>query len=196
MDAFYSKDGVRIPRPVLIFFLKAFALFVVWKAFYIFFLFPTRALDRPLTGFIGASTASMLNVGSGPVHYRAVEAGDTSQVDDKRVVSTAMDIRRDGRQTLRIADACNGLELMVLYAGFIFCFPAPAGKKLRYIPLGILLIMGMNILRCTALVWIFIHYNKYLDFSHHFLFTFLIYGLIFLLWFLFTKNLRSHDRPI
>jgi len=196
VDASYSKDGIRIPRPVAIFFLKAFALFVGWKAFYIFFLLPTRGVDRPLTRFIGAATATVLNVGSGPVHYHAVEAGDTSLADDKLVISTAMDIRRDGRQTLRIADACNGLELMVLYAGFLLCFPAPAGKKLRYIPLGILLIMVMNILRCTALVWIFIHYHKYLDFSHHFLFTFLIYGLIFILWFLFTKNLRSHDSAI
>ena len=188
MEVSYSKGGDRIPRPVLYFFVKAFVLFVVWKAFYIFFLLPAGILDRPLTRFVGGSTSVMLNAITGNSPYAAVEAVDTIADGERLSYAVAMDIRRDGQQTLRIADACNGLELMVLYIGFIICFPAPARRKLVFILSGCVLITILNILRCAALVIVFVRYKKYLDFSHHFAFTFLIYAFIFILWYFFTKK--------
>jgi len=182
VEALHSGGGVRIPRPVVIFFIKAFLLFVVWKALYIFLLLPGRVLDGPLTRFVGNATVGMMNMTEGRRVYSAVE------------VKEGMDIRRNGEQTLRVADACNALELMVLYAGFILCFPAPGRRRGIFIFAGCLLITLFNVLRCMALVWIFVHYRAYLDFSHHFLFTFLIYAFIFLLWYIFTQKLAFHGR--
>ena len=182
MEALHSGGGVRIPRPVVIFFIKAFLLFVAWKALYIFLLLPGRTLDGPLTRFVGHATAGVMNMMEGRTVYSAVEATES------------MDIRRNGEQTLRVADACNALELMVLYIGFILCFPAAGRRKALFILTGCLLITLFNVLRCVALVLIFVHYRAYLDFSHHFLFTFLIYAFIFLLWYIFTKKLAFHGR--
>ena len=182
MEALFTGGGVRIPRPVVRFFVKAFLLFVVWKALYIFLLLPGRVLDRPLTRFVGNASVSALNVLAGGSAYTATE------------VKESMDIRRNGEQTLRVADACNALELMVLYIGFILCFPAPGRRKAVFIFSGCLLITLFNVLRCMALVQIFVDYRTYLDFSHHFLFTFLIYAFIFLLWYIFTKKLAFHGR--
>jgi exosortase family protein XrtF len=182
VDALYSGGGGRIPRPVIIFFIKAFLLFVVWKALYIFLLLPGRVLDKPLTRFVGNATVGAMNIIEGRTVYSALEEEES------------MDIRRNGEQTLRVADACNALELMVLYTGFIFCFPAPGRRKAIFIISGGVLITLFNVLRCMALVWIFVHYRAYLDFSHHFLFTFLIYAFIFLLWYIFTKKLAFHGR--
>ncbi|MDO6435069.1 exosortase family protein XrtF [Flavitalea sp. BT771] len=182
MDTLYSGGGLQIPRPVVKFFVKAFLLFVVWKALYIFLLLPGRVLDRPLTRFVGNATVGVMNVVEGHAAYSALEARES------------LDIRRDGEQTLRVADACNALELMVLYIGFILCFPAPGRRKVIFILAGCVLITLFNVLRCMALVWIFVHYRAYLDFSHHFLFTFLIYAFIFLLWYIFTKKLTFHGR--
>jgi exosortase/archaeosortase family protein len=97
-------------------------------------------------------------------------------------------IYRGPFKTLSIADVCNGLELMVLYAGFLLCWPAGSVRKIKFIAGGFLLIVLLNILRCAALALISVHKPQYVDFYHHYLFTFLIYGCIFLLWYLFTLD--------
>ena len=195
MEVSFFKGGVSIPRPIVSFLIKALIAFVLWKVLYLFLLQPARVPDRQLTRFIGNATAWTLN-GFGTAHsYKAVEVPDVDVEDNVAHPTTAMDLQKDGLQTLRVADACNGLELMVLYIGFIVCFPAPLSRKLSFGIAGCLMIMVLNILRCAALVQVFLKYRAYLDFSHHFAFTFVIYGLIFLLWYLFSKNLSlQHDR--
>lgn len=176
------------------FFLKALGLFVAWKVLYLSVLSPQEVPDGSLTRMIGRSTATVLNMLPGAAdRYYTRQTMDTLVLDGKAMVSPATDIYRNGQVTLRVANACNGLELMVLYVCFILCFPAPAARKWKFALGGIMLICLLNVLRCTGLVLIFVHYHKYLDFSHHFLFTFVIYALIFLLWFIFTKKPRTND---
>ncbi len=142
---------------------------------------------------IGASSAGMLNLFSGPsVSYSTRQALDTVIVDDRIISGPVTDIYRNNERTLRVADACNGLELIVLHIGFLLCFPAVAARKWRFALWGILLICLMNIIRCGVLVLIYVHYRKMLDFSHHFVFTFIVYLAVFLLWFVYTKKPRPH----
>lgn len=180
----------KIPRPVRLFFIKALVLFVVWKAAYLLFLMPHRTLDEPLTHSVGTSTAGLLNLFSRGRPFSAKEAGASLELDGGVIYGNVMDIYQHENKTLRIADACNGLELLVLYAGFIIAFPGRLSRKLGFVAAGFLLIYLINIIRCAILVEIFLHYNAYLDFSHHFLFTFIVYAFIFLLWWRFTKNQR------
>ena len=176
------------------FLLKGLIFFVIWKVLYLALLLPSRVPDRVLTRLVGFSTVNVLNVFSSDTAFMAVEVRDDYVEDGIVHPSTSVDIRRGGMQTLRVADACNALELMVLYVGFFFCFPGPLRRKLVFALGGCLLITVVNILRCAVLVQIFIKYRAYLDFSHHFAFTFIIYALIFLLWFLFTKKLSPNGR--
>lgn len=177
-----------------LFFLKALGLFIAWKVLYLSVLLPQKVPDGFLTRMIGRSTAATLNILPGVSgKYYTRQVMDTLLLDGKVVASPATDIYCNGEGTLRVADACNGLELMVLYVGFILCFPASAARKWKFALSGIVLICLLNVLRCAGLVLIFVHYRKYLDFSHHFLFTFVVYALIFLLWFIFTKKPRTHD---
>jgi exosortase/archaeosortase family protein len=169
-------------------------VFVVWKVLYLALLLPCRVPDRALTRLVGFSTVHVLNLFSPVVAFTAAEVEDDYVEDGIVHRSTSVDIHRGGMQTLRVADACNGLELMVLYVGFFFCFPGPLRRKLFFAVGGCLLITVVNILRCAILVEIFINYRVYLDFSHHFAFTFVIYALIFVLWFFFTKKLSPNGR--
>jgi exosortase family protein XrtF len=192
VEATSPGRGARIPRPVVLFILKALAMFVFWKVLYLSFLLPHMVPDRVLTRFVGVSTVSVLNVFSSDAPYSAVELFDDNTEEDVIYRATCIDIRRGGLQTLRVANACNGLELMVLYVAFLYCFPAPWKRRLVFALSGCVLITLMNVLRCAALVMIFERYRAYLDFSHHFIFTFVIYCVIFVGWFFFTKNLSLH----
>jgi len=184
-----------IPRPVLSFLIKATVLFVVWKILYLSFLLPHRVLDEPLTRVIGFSTVAMLNLTAGvpPPAERHSPTGehlytgriiaDTADIDGVVFSGNVVGIYRNNVKTLTVADPCNGLELMVLYIGFLVCFPAPLKRKLIFGASGCLLICILNVIRCSALVGIYLHHRAYLDFSHHFAFQLIVYLVIFLLWY-------------
>jgi exosortase family protein XrtF len=194
----YSKRPVSaagnrrgIPRPVAMFLLKALALFIVWKLLYICYFEPKRTLDDPLTTAVGVLTTAALNVTGGSDSYTVRKIADTASADVGGAIGSSMQIYRNREATLKIADPCNGLELMVLYAGFLVCFPGKVSRKWKFILGGWGLIIVMNILRCMLLVLIFVHSRRYLDFSHHFFFTLVVYAAIFLMWYLFSKQSGS-----
>jgi exosortase/archaeosortase family protein len=97
--------------------------------------------------------------------------------------------------TISVADACNALELMVLHVGFIASVPAPVSKQLPYIGVGLLLIAAANALRCLALIYIYIASPNFFPFAHHYIFTLVIYLIVFLTWRHFIKNwLRNETK--
>jgi exosortase/archaeosortase family protein len=177
----------QIPKPVKEFLLKATILFVAWKAVYLLFLQPGRVLDKPLTYIIGKGTAATLDLINRSGDYNAIPSVHLKGFGNEGT-EPIMAVRSGQSMLLSIADVCNGLELLVLYAGLILCLPAARSRKLKYILGGIVLIEIINVLRCTGLVLLFLHKPEWLDFSHHYLFTFVVYAFIFWLWYLFSRD--------
>jgi len=182
-----SSHTVKAPRGIIIFFVKAAVLFIVWKSLYLLWFRPQGTLDAPLTFAVGTSTVGLLNLFSHHDTYKGVRSFPKDGMEEGTEPGGVVDVYRNGENTLRIATACNGLEIMVLYAGFLFCFPAVASRRWTFLGVGLALIFLLNIIRCALLVWVFIRYRQYLDFSHHFLFTFIVYACVFLLWYKFAS---------
>ena len=179
----------QVPQPVRSFLYKGVILLAAWKVLYLCILLPNRILDRPLTHLIGAATVTTLNVCTHSSHYSLEKGIDERAVGaDGLVYSENVErIYRDGEKVLSIADVCNGLEVMVLYVGFIVCWSAAGrARKAAFAAGGSVLIVLLNILRCSALTFIYLRWPQYADFYHHYVFTFVIYGLIFALWYRFT----------
>jgi len=149
---------------------------------------PSRILDKPLTSFTAISAAQALNFFSNSSDYTTQDEIDEYNADGFHEIQYLTSIFYKNEKALSVADVCNALELLVLYAGFIICFPAGIKRKISFTIGGILLICLVNILRCAGLAWIFIYYPDYGDFSHHYVFTFIVYVCIFLLWFWFSKK--------
>lgn len=184
-----------IPRPVRDFLLKASIVFVVWKLVYLLFLLPGRILDGPLTRAVGAGTAETLNAVTSSHSFSAKEAV-RFEPEGRAHYYRVMEIDLGAEPALSIADVCNGLELIVLYVGFILCFPAGIRRKALFILSGTTLIYLINVFRCTALILIYLHTPAMLDFSHHYLFTFLVYAFVFLLWYLFTNKSNPQGKYV
>jgi len=183
-----SSHTIKAPRAITVFFIKAAVLFIIWKSLYLLWLRPQGTLDAPLTYAVGTSTVGLLNLFSHHDDFKGVRSFPGEGTEEGTEPGGVVDVYRNGENTLRIATACNGLEIMVLYAGFLFCFPASGpSRRWTFLGLGLALIFVLNIIRCALLVWIFIRYRQYLDFSHHFLFTFIVYGFVFLLWYWYAR---------
>lgn len=99
-----------------------------------------------------------------------------------------------------IGEPCNGIKVMGLFAIFLIAFPGEWKHKLWYIPAGIVIIHIANAFRVSGLTIIEAKWPQYLDFNHNVTFQVLIYGIIFLLWYIWVQkfsniNLIKNDVP-
>ncbi len=99
-----------------------------------------------------------------------------------------------GSDGVRVIPACLAVSLMVLFSGFIICYPGEKKSKFWYIPLGLILIMLLNILRITAMTLISRYAPDMLHFYHRYVFKFMIHGLILILWILWIQKYGIKER--
>lgn len=168
----------KTPAPVRSFIIKALVVFIAWFYLYQTVLLPQRTPDLWLTNTTCTSTAQFLSL-----FYHNV---GTIPIVDKSEYMAIITI--NNAKIIGIADACNALDIFVLYLGFIFCFPGTALRKIAFMALGIPYIYIINIIRCAAIAWLNIYHRGWVELSHHYIFTIIVYGLVFYLWILYSKK--------
>ena len=96
-----------------------------------------------------------------------------------------------GYGAICVGSGCSGLELFLLFFGFIFLMKGRLKDKLWFVPLGFLGILVLNIMRIIALSVIYYHKPQYLDFNHKYTFVIIVYGAIFGLWVLWVNEFAN-----
>jgi exosortase/archaeosortase family protein len=165
-----KKTYFDLPLNLRRFLVRAIVLFVAWELLYNLLLKPTGIPDAQLTHFVVVYTHKIL------AHFYA------------NAVYTGASIYLNGKLSIIIAPACNALELLVLYVGFLMCIPTNAKRFWLFTIGGLALIVVLNVLRCVALAMLFYNEHPIADFAHHYLFKIFIYGVIFYLWILYSKK--------
>lgn len=188
---YYQNFLNETPATIRAFLRNALIVFAVWKVVYLVFLLDTRILDKPLTDHVGEGTAWFLNNWTPLEGFSATPIKKNILFEGRLQFNEVSQVRHQGEDVLLIADGCNGLELMILFIGFILCFPSSILKKNIFIILGIGIIDFANILRCGGLVFLKKYYDYDLfQFAHHYGFKITLYGIIFSMWILFTKTIK------
>jgi len=188
----YLEKWKQIPKSVKFFLFKALALLFIWKTIYLVFLLPTRVLDAPSTYSVGVATAYSLNLLYNTNNYSSKKEIALVNSEFGPVHVNQQAIYLNDKKVVAIEDACNGLELFILYAGFIICLPAFWLRKVAFISIGLVLIYLINIFRCTLITWVLLNHANLFGFVHHYLFTFIVYVFIIVLWLLFTRKLTPN----
>ncbi|PCJ84831.1 MAG: exosortase family protein XrtF [Flavobacteriales bacterium] len=163
-----------VKNPLSRFLISGLVLFICWLVLYELWLHPEGKLDRIVIDHLAVVTSFVLK----SMGYSMI--ADFPQEEEVRTLGI------DGTHGVWIGAECNGLDLLALFIGFIIAYPGLLKRKLIYIPIGMLLIHVLNIIRITALCMITYHAPEYLDFNHTYTFTFLVYGFVFWLWYLWT----------
>lgn len=159
-----------IPPHVTTLLLRAALLFGTWLLLYSLVIAPWGVPDNFLTGIVVKGTVAFLSLFYADAH------------------AIGNDIVINGQYAVSIANSCNGLELIMLYAGIIILMPQNIGKMTAFICTGIIGITVLNIFRCAALGYMFLH-NMYLaDVAHHYVFKLIIYAVVFYGWVLYTQK--------
>lgn len=92
------------------------------------------------------------------------------------------------QKLIGIADGCNGLNLYILFIGFIIAFPNTFLKKISFGVYGFIIVFGVNVLRCIGLGMVQIHYPYFMFYTHHYVFKIITYAVVFFLWSQFAKS--------
>jgi exosortase/archaeosortase family protein len=170
----------QIPPLVKNFLIRALVIFIVWKMLYHLLLFPLKMPDKQLTNLTASTTVYL---------YQSLFNETMSirpDVTDVNFYKANLYMNED--RVIGIADPCNGLELMALHVGFTFCFPIRERRRLAFATVGIIAIFIANCFRCFALAWLSFHSYSMVNFAHHYLFTMIIYAMIFYAWVIYTKK--------
>ena len=186
----------KIPSPIRLFLGKAFLLFVIWKIIYSFFLYDSKVLDYPLTTHVAEASTKFLNNSGFLSGFSTNRTTRTSLYEGELISHEASEIFHNNKLVLYIADGCNGLELMVLYIGFIICMPSKIWRKILYIILGVALLDIINILRCVGLIYLREYFQAYFQFAHHYLFKVMVYGATFLIWRFYSRKIQFKNELI
>lgn len=179
-----SHNQANQNRNILSFFIKLLILASLWFFLYSLILRPPRVLDRPLTNFITSVVTKAINL---------TEGNHTLSWKEDFANGGRNYLVKDGKKAFGIYDVCNGIDLMFIYIGIIVLLPATLKRKLIFSFAGILFIIIANIIRVYSLYFIYFHYRPAFEISHHYIFTILIYALIFYGWLLFIKY-RQHEK--
>lgn len=176
-----------IPQQVIIFLKKAFIIFIIWKFLYHLILYKTGFPNNQLTELTAWGTNKLL-LFFYPNSFFYSKNG--VKVEGTGIGSL---IYMDNRLILRIFPACNGLELFVLYIGFLFCFVVKIYRTLLFSILGTLTIYLINILRTAGMAYLIIEHIRWVDFAHHYVFKIIVYSFIFFMWVRYIKELVFHN---
>jgi len=170
IQAQIKKIQEVLPANIRTFLIRAIVLVAGWNLLYHLLLKPALVPDQQLTDFIVW----------GSVKFLAIFHSD--------VAAVGSNIYLYGVRSVNIDHQCNGLGLIVLYVGFLLCLPSHWRKMTAFAVTGIAIICLLNILRCSALAWMFLNMRTVVDFAHHYAFKLVIYAVVFYGWVLYTRK--------
>ncbi len=161
---------------IIVFFVRFTLLYLVWFFLYDLYLHPKGVVDK----YLIISQSYISGVILDALNYKTY----VSFVSGKFGIITF-----DSGWSLKISHYCDGIVLFALYTGFILSFPSNKwAVKLIYIAIGIMLIYIANTIRIVILGILLVKAPQYLEFNHKYVFTSLIYIMIFVMWKMWIDN--------
>lgn len=86
----------------------------------------------------------------------------------------------------RVVEGCNAISIIILFIAFIVAFSSKITTTALYILFGSLLIYIVNIIRIAFITVALYKYPEYQKILHDIVFPSIIYGITFLLWFIWV----------
>ncbi len=169
--------------PILRFFILAALLYLGWYLLYEFLIHPHGTLDRMLIDALTWSGGVLLQ-------WSGHELLPEPAFDNNRYIGV------QGGSFLWIGDPCNGLNVMAVFLIFLLAFPGPTAHKGWYAILGILSIHLVNAIRVAVLAHVVTINYEYLNFNHDLVFYVVVYGWVFLLWYIWVKKFAPAALPM
>ncbi|WP_442870045.1 exosortase family protein XrtF [Altibacter sp. HG106] len=96
----------------------------------------------------------------------------------------------NGDYLARIIEGCNSVSIIILFMAFVIAFAQQWKKTLLYLLTGAVLIYSVNLIRIAVLAIALYEYPQHASWLHGIVFPGLIYGMVFLLWIVWVRQLK------
>lgn len=177
----YNSFCVQSNKTVILFLIKFLTTYTLLFLVYSTYLNKTQKTVglyacAPITKTVAKQTKYFLdNVG-----YKSEIEQHTEEVSLKLFI--------EDRFVARIIEGCNSISIIILFISFIIAFSNGFKRTFLFIVIGSLLIYYSNILRITIISVALYKYPQYEYILHDIIFPLIIYGITFLLWFIWIRK--------
>jgi len=170
--------------PLVRFFLAAGALYLGWYLLYDLVIHPWGWLDHALIDQLIRLSGLILT-----------GLGET-MIPEPVNAEMIRTIGVEGGHLLWIGDPCNGLSIFAVYLIFLAAYPGPLAHKTWFGVVGLVSIHAINALRIVALCLVVKVDYELLNFNHDYTFYVIVYGWVFLLWYIWVKRFANRGMPL
>jgi len=175
---------VKGNKTVILFLIKFFGSYLLLFLLYSFYLEKTQNnsspfVCAPITKTVAEQTQFLLNIFGYPTEIEQ----DTETPAVKLFINSHF--------TAFIVEGCNAISIIILFIAFIIAFAGKFKTTVLYILFGSLLIYLTNIVRIVIISIALHKYPQYQHILHEIIFPSIIYGITFLLWFVWVKKFST-----
>ncbi|MBS1680083.1 MAG: exosortase family protein XrtF [Bacteroidetes bacterium] len=100
-------------------------------------------------------------------------------------------VGNDRETLIYVFEGCNGVNVVIVYFSFIVAFSGPVKLFAKYAGIGLISIHVLNIARIGLLYGVAFYFPEQLYFFHKYLFTGIIYVVVFVLWYFWVRSVKT-----
>lgn len=157
-------------KPTLLFLGKFVALYFIGNLLYGLYVTSYEPHPDPVTNLVTRQTSWTLN-----------SLNWENEIEDNLTRPSTF-IIYGGHRILSVYEGCNGLNVMIIFAAFIVAFGPITKTILWFIPMGLVIIHLFNLIRILLLFFVSLEFPDFLYIVHKYIFTGIIFFIVFLLW--------------
>ena len=166
-------------RPALLFLARFLAVYVVGNVLYGLYIESFGEQVDPVTRVVTEHTSELLRA-----------AGEETSTGDRAGRPIVLLMNATEGTVLNVFEGCNGLNVMIVFVAFMVAFGGPLRKMVWFIPASLIVIHIFNLLRIALLYYVATHLEQYFYLFHKYLFTAILYAVVFALWVIWVGGIR------
>ncbi|HEY8935030.1 MAG TPA: exosortase family protein XrtF [Cyclobacteriaceae bacterium] len=159
-------------KPSILFLSKFLGVYLAGNIVYGLWITSFDQRADSMTSVVTLQTSSVLNA-----------FGEDTKAIDSDYGPTVW-LKRGNKIILNVFEGCNGINVMIVFVAFIVAFGGKTKAILWFVPLGLITIHLFNIIRIALLYVVAQHYQSYFYYVHKYIFTGILYLIVFALWIL------------
>lgn len=172
---------LRENRKALRFLLFFIATYVVLNTVYGYFIQSYSPTSDPFTRLVSNQVSWILRL------FDPTVAAFPSDFDQPIAIANEL------QNMIYVYEGCNGANVIFVYVSFLVAFSGSLKRTTVFAIGGSAVIYVMNIARIVLLYGVAFYFPSRLYFFHKYFFTGIIYAVVFLLWYLWVRNVRRHE---
>lgn len=177
-----SSLSIKEFKPTILFLVRFIGLYLAGNLLYGWYITSYEPRPDPVTHAVSSYTVDILGI-----------CGYAASIYDYEALPTTA-ITYEGDVVIAVYEGCNGINTAIIFVAFILAFGPVSYAWFWFIPAGLLIIHLMNLLRITLLFFVAKDMPHIMYFTHKYLFTAFLYGVVFLLWMWWVKQFSSTNK--